>query len=643
MGTEQEICDNQKFSEKPVCKFLDGNHHFIIPSYQRGYRWDSKQVKDMLEDLCQFANDGNDKNNKYFLQPIVVKNTADGWEVLDGQQRLTTMRLILQVFLNDGYMTVAETSVFLPSLYKIDYKSRPELNFDNPIPSDNIDSYYLANAKSEIESWMKDKLLKKKTKTIGAIKDCLFTEDNVKKAYFIWYPVPETSDDESSIKVFNRLNKGKISLTGSELIKALFIMDCNRKITDDPESEKEANQHEEQLSMEWAEMEQKFQDDNFWYFLSNKEEQTRIDLLFDFVTGKKKDDDSDYSYRMFQNLYDYNLNQNSTELNTVWVEKRDLAKKSTYTMDDAWKAVKETFNRVLSWYESNLYYHYIGFLITRDKLPLEIYNQLEEEKKNAHKEWTDDDTQHSLRYLIRNEFKINGKLLEESNIDGIEYESELARRLLLLFNIETCIKTENQRFDFAKFKKESWDVEHIDSQNDATLQDFNERITWMENVEKCLKIEIQANIPEVEAAKILEEECATLISRFKERNQVEQNSYSEFYKKINAHFGSGDSSDANKDNISNLTLLNSSTNREYKDAPFMYKRQVIIQKDKDGKCFLPICTRNCFLKYYTDSENDISQLDAMRWNKTDKSNYLSALHTVLNPIFATKPREEEND
>ena len=50
-------------------------------------------------------------------------------------------------------------------------------------------------------------------------------------------------------------------------------------------------------------------------------------------------------------------------------------------------------------------------------------------------------------------------------------------------------------------------------------------------------------------------------------------------------------------------------------------------------------TKEEVLKYYTDSENDISQLDAMRWNKTDKSNYLSVLHTVLNPIFTTKSRD----
>lgn len=82
MTTEQE--NNNEPKEKPVSDFLDNNHHFWIPSYQRGYRWDSKQVEDLLEDLYQFANDENPENKKYFLQPIVVKKNDDGWEVLDG-------------------------------------------------------------------------------------------------------------------------------------------------------------------------------------------------------------------------------------------------------------------------------------------------------------------------------------------------------------------------------------------------------------------------------------------------------------------------------------------------------------------------------------------------------------------------------
>ena len=167
MSDAQEIVENKDFYEKKVSDFLNEKHHFLIPSYQRGYRWDSKQVIDLLEDLCQFANDDNFDNKKYFLQPIVVKKVDKEWEVLDGQQRLTTMLLILKELL-DKCVTESKKSMLSPRLYTIKYKSRPELDFDNPNPTDNIDSYYLHNAKEIIKKWMKDNKMVHK-KTIGVI------------------------------------------------------------------------------------------------------------------------------------------------------------------------------------------------------------------------------------------------------------------------------------------------------------------------------------------------------------------------------------------------------------------------------------------------------------------------------------------
>ena len=72
---------------------------FRIPSYQRGYRWEPQQVKQLLDDLAE-----NPKNAPYYLQPVVVApvslKNGDGvecvYDVIDGQQRLTTIYLILQ-------------------------------------------------------------------------------------------------------------------------------------------------------------------------------------------------------------------------------------------------------------------------------------------------------------------------------------------------------------------------------------------------------------------------------------------------------------------------------------------------------------------------------------------------------------------
>ena len=69
---------------------------FFIPTYQRGYRWDEKQVTELLEDVHEFMQKGNTQAGEFYcLQPIVVKKRDDGrYDVIDGQQRLTTFFII---------------------------------------------------------------------------------------------------------------------------------------------------------------------------------------------------------------------------------------------------------------------------------------------------------------------------------------------------------------------------------------------------------------------------------------------------------------------------------------------------------------------------------------------------------------------
>jgi hypothetical protein len=59
-----------------------------------------------------------------------------------------------------------------------------------------------------------------------------------------------------------------------------------------------------------------------------------------------------------------------------------------------------------------------------------------------------------------------------------------------------------------------------------------------------------------------------------------------------------------------------------------------------------LCTRNVFLKYYTDSGNNSSYLDNIRWNSADKSGYMKAIHEIVDPIFDSvivKEKEVENE
>ena len=92
--------NNNTLKLKSIFELL--NEEFYIPSYQRGYRWTEKQVKALLTDIWDFRNSNPKTDEFYCLQPIVVAkeiNINKGpWELIDGQQRLTTIYIILSYF-----------------------------------------------------------------------------------------------------------------------------------------------------------------------------------------------------------------------------------------------------------------------------------------------------------------------------------------------------------------------------------------------------------------------------------------------------------------------------------------------------------------------------------------------------------------
>ena len=116
-----------------IGELLDGRY-FYIPAYQRGYRWTEKQVGDLLRDLLCFAlNDQKKDYDFYCLQPVIARAITDeqkvaelfgeelkssvlekgAWEIIDGQQRLTTIFLIyryllkkLNLFRNLGHILI---------------------------------------------------------------------------------------------------------------------------------------------------------------------------------------------------------------------------------------------------------------------------------------------------------------------------------------------------------------------------------------------------------------------------------------------------------------------------------------------------------------------------------------------------------
>jgi uncharacterized protein with ParB-like and HNH nuclease domain len=135
---------------------VDGapKYKFLIPSYQRGYRWENDQVENLLDDLYEFICNTDSKKQKYCLQPVVVKKLPSGsYEVLDGQQRLTTIYILLRRL---------KKNINDIDLFSLEYATRPDSaafldgEMDKGINDQNPDYYYMSKAYARIDKWLQD-------------------------------------------------------------------------------------------------------------------------------------------------------------------------------------------------------------------------------------------------------------------------------------------------------------------------------------------------------------------------------------------------------------------------------------------------------------------------------------------------------
>ena len=127
---------------------------YHIPAYQRGYRWTTTQVTQLLEDIREFTQRENPQPEEFYcLQPLVLRaNEGGAYEVVDGQQRLTTLLLILRHF-NERLATK-----YQQKLYTLEYETRADLLtfLENPSAekaSANIDFFHIAQAVKTISDW----------------------------------------------------------------------------------------------------------------------------------------------------------------------------------------------------------------------------------------------------------------------------------------------------------------------------------------------------------------------------------------------------------------------------------------------------------------------------------------------------------
>lgn len=516
--------------------------------------------------------------------------------MIDGQQRLTTIFLVLRYF-NERLMEEHRKPVF-----SIAYETRPGseaylLSMSAEQAENNIDYLHMYRAFRTIAEWFKENPY-----VVNEMESTLLN-----RTHIIWYTLGETTNP---VEVFTRLNIGKIPLTNAELIKALFL---RTEALGSDDAERLAVQVN--MAAEWDRMEYTLQDDAFWYFLTNAEPPSnRIGFLFQMMTAMMDTEgippsDPNFVFHAFHRAF------------------------SSSNAKAEWDKVKRHFLTLEEWYKDRFLFHLVGFLVHEgirlQQLVAESQGQSKSEfrhylvrrafKKVMNTEWSNDDDHPAFR------IRLTDRLAQ------LSYPDVEIRTAMLFFNIASLLQNmeSNTRFQFDRFKTEHWDIEHIRAVTFNPPQRTDEQRQWLTHV-----IAYSTGTDNIEEQRLYihdmeEGEWCNVLTGALEFLENEQPAFNDLYEHVLEKFNEI-KEPSHIHGIGNLALLDRYTNRSYKNAVFPVKRKKIIERDKKG-AFVPLCTKNVFLKYYCPQATDV-----MIWSLADAEAYEQAIVECLATFFYTQ-------
>ena len=622
---------------------------FSIESYQRGYRWKRQQVWKLLDDIMKASK--QTPNDPYMLQPIVLRDQEtlvreDGtevrrYELIDGQQRMTCIWIILcyikhkhpDIFVNDS------------SYYELDYKTRPQSGDflralaagDNPDP-ESIDEEHFQTTYVCAKDFFKNT-------SNSAYRWSEYLKEHV---HVIWYVVEEALREKSAEDIFMSLNRGRIPLTDSELVKTLLLKHAIKRNQDDKTVKTQT-----EIGTQWDEMERHLADEDFWAFLAGElktEGTPRMNYLLSVLPhphGASWQDNADEDFKIF-NRYS-NLIEDFDKNNYLGNDGEPRFPTSQkYVHEGIWlRHIRADYLRLCNWAEDAALFHKIGFLVavqengeTGRMALLQELLALDFPKWKV-EQYVDD----KIRKMFEN----------VKNLDELDYtksaDKPIMDKLLFLFNVVTCMdEAKNadtrlcERYSFARHfdKDKPWSLEHINPQNEMrTLagknrSNRNDWFSWLEEHYKFL---------DAASGEKLESQYADLKSRTKqaidagkERLSEEQfrTLYTEIVSLFNAKFNPKD-----EHKLWNMALLRRDLNSSLSDHAFIVKRSKITQFISQGE-FVPVCTRRVFLKYYTDDKpgevGSARKYSFAFWTNDDAKSYVEEIRKRLR--FEPTDKEE---
>ena len=573
------------YSENCLVEYDADNYH--IAAYQRGYKWSSDKdgaVTILLNDLWHaFKAFDNQERKEYYLQYITLKKSIKErhLEVIDGQQRLTTLSILLSIFsLKLDVENLAEhkldyairSNFFEEHIYKrdnlirlleLEWNNKEGLIFGNADPINTQDVFYLFNAAKKIFAFCSSEGVQNNLEAFYN-----FVLNNVKI-------IVNAVDHISSEKVFSNLNSNKVPLTEAELIKGLLLTKFSRLRNKKEEKKhfREILEMRMSLGRNWDEITRwSNQPEINSFFFKGEEGMHGFLLLIAINLGYKPVKKANTNhYPLFNFYHKYG--------------KTDVVYEQLLKM-----------NSILNdWFHDNNTYNLLGFLFfakgsnkeMKDFLPQLTFRKLELREK--------------LINDVKSILPINaGNLLYDNNQD-----SEI-HRVLLALNVfsSDC----NKRFNYHRFIVENWTLEHIFPQ---TPEGKGQKL---QDKDKESIIEMLGDRATTKIIKLLKKE---------ERDSEEKAIYQTALKETKS-----------LNSIGNMCLLTDKDNISNGCGFFDEKRTNILNRIRKGS-FVPKHTFDVFSKMvFVTNPGDFE-----RWTNENIQDHKSSVELAINELdFSNESR-----
>ena len=576
------------FNTQSGCLFHYKVDGYYIASYQRGYKWKSNSVYDQVPVLLLDVYEAfiksqlTQSHQEYYLQYITVKKTEHSlFEVIDGQQRLTTLTLmfsVLEHFFNQENITKNKQQ-YLVTYARYDEESVSIFdkiislinNHEDAKTLQEQDKFYMLKAALSIKRFFE-----------------LLKEDNeenfttflnyIKKSVKLILNIED--EHTSAEEVFANLNDNKVPLTNAYLIKGLLLTKASR-LTSNEASKKHFKEIIDQRAIMgrlWDEMNAWFSKSDVSLFFFGSE-YNGMEKMLQLVCFDSKNEDISVvqKYKAFFSSNEVQYENPYILFNTYH--------QHIITAQDAAKylnQIEHIYKRLKSWYYDNQFYNLIGYKQVASNYKVKSKEGFSDNIKDLLSNTSNAKVLKSLQdYVIEKVDKTNEEI---STLGYKKYDETFF--LLLAMNVfpqnnASKGNFRNYRFDFYSFIDEQWSLEHVFPQKpDSSNLNIRDDKNWVVD-----KIQEKLNaLSDTDEDQITRQNYEALIQEVLANEQVESTKIDFLFEEIE-----------DADVLGNMALLSSGVNSALSNGFFNTKRKILLRKINAGS-FVPKHTIDVFSK-----------------------------------------------